>query len=193
MLFMKEKKYCPLSVDIPNGVSELIEAVYDGENLKGIDDEREKWLEKRTEERDGTEYASVFHAKTVAIASVHNSGSDPDYLGLLKNSCDDEAMPSTRIGRQQITLVILEQGEDICIPNQATEQWLYLKSISTDNARIVKHFAAIALTVEWNGSPLLRYCFPVFFANGIAQEVKLTLAYDKIRGLSMLRNKEGYE
>ena len=193
MLFMKEGKQVPLAVDIPNGVSALIEAVYAGEDRKGVDGEREKWLEKRTEERTGTEYASKFHAQTAAIMSVHEKGDDPDYLGGLQNGSDDEAMPSTRIGRQRITLVILEQGEDISIPNREAERRVYLKSISTDNARIVKHFAAIALPVVWNESPLLRYCFPVFFENGIAQEDELTLAYDRIRGLSILRTKEGNE
>lgn len=192
--FMREGVYCSLSVDIPGGVSALIEAVYDGEDLKGVDDEREKWLEKRTEERDGTEYASVFHAKTVAIASVHSSGSDPDYLGLLKNSCDDEAMPSTRIGRQRITLIILAQGEDISITNNRTaERRLYMQSISTDNARLVKHFADISGPVEWSESPLLRYCHPVFFADGIAHAGEFVLAYDKIRGLSTLLKREGNE
>jgi len=193
MLFLKDSKYCSLPVDIPGGVSELIESVYDGEDLKGVDDEREKWLEKRTEERDGTEYASVFHAKTVAIASVHSSGNDPDYLGLLKNSCDDEAMPSTRIGRQRITLIILVQGEDISISNRATERRLYMQSISTDNVRLVKHFADTSGPVEWSESPLLRYCHPVFFADGIAREGEFALTYDKIRGLSILRKKEGNE
>lgn len=190
MLFMKDGKYYPLSVDIPNGVSELIETVYDGEELEKVDDRIEGWVQKRTEERNGTEYASIFHAKTVAIASVHSStGSDPDYLGLLKNSCEDEAMPSTRIGRQRITLVIVEQGADISIPNREAERKLYMKSLSTDNAKIVKHFVE---PYAWSESPLLRYCFPVSFTAGIALEGELKLAYDRIRGLSIIK-KEGNE
>lgn len=193
MLFLKGEEYCPLSVEIPGGVSALIEAVYDGEDLKGIDGEREKWLEKRTEERDGTEYASKFHARTAAIMSVHEKGNDPDYLGGLQNGSDDEAMPSTRIGRQRITLIILEQGEDISLPNRVIERRLYSQSISTDNARLVKHFADISGPVDWSESPLLRYCHPVFFVDGIAHEREFALTYDKIRGLSMLRKKEGNE
>lgn len=192
-LFMKDGEYGALSIDIPHGVSALIEEVYSGEDLKGVDDEREMWLEKRTEERAGTEYASTFHAQTAAIMNVHEKGDDPDYLGGLQNGSDDEAMPSTRIGRQRITLVILEQGEDISSPDREAERRLYLKSVSTDNARIVKHFAAISLPVEWSQSSLLRYCFPVFFTNGIANEGELTLAYDRIKGLSILRKMEGNE
>lgn len=193
MLFLKDGEYRPLSVDIPDDVSAFIEAVYDGEDLKGIDDDREKWLEKRTEERTGTEYASKFQALTAAIMSVHEIGDDPDYLGGLQNSSEDEAMPSTRIGRQRITLVVLEQGEDRFILNREAERRLYLKSISTDNAKIVKHFAAIPLPVEWNESSLLRYCFPVNFTCGISQHGELTLAYDRIRGLSISQKKEGNE
>ena len=193
MLLLKDGKYCSLPVDIPGGVSALIESVYDREDLKGVDDEREKWLEKRTEERDGAEYASKFHARTAAIMSVHEKGDDPDYLGGLQNGSDDEAMPSTRIGRQRLTLIILEQGEDISIANRAAERRLYMQSISTDNVRLVKHFADTSGPVEWSESPLLRYCHPVFFADGIAREGEFALTYDKIRGLSILRKKEGNE
>ena len=193
MLFMKGEEYCQLSLEIPGDVSALIEVVYHGENLKGVDGEREKWLEKRTEERDGTEYASKFHARTAAIMSVHEKGDDPDYLGGLQNGSDDEAMPSTRIGRQRITLIILEQDEDISIPNRAAERRLYMQSISTDNARLVKYFADISGPVEWSESPLLRYCHPVFFVDGVSHEGEFTLAYDINRGLSMSRKKEGNE
>lgn len=191
MRFMKGEEYCPLSVEIPGGVSAMIEAVYDGEDLKGVDGGREKWLEKRTEERAGTEYASKFHARTAAIMSVHEKGDDPDYLGGLQNGSDDEAMPSTRIGRQRITVVIMEQGEDLSIPNRATERRLYSQSISTDNARLVNYFADISGPVEWSESPLLRYCHPVFFVDGIAHEGEFMLAYDRNRGLSMPQKKEG--
>lgn len=190
MLFMKDGKYSHLAIDIPNGVSALIEKVYDGEEQENVDDKIEDWMQRRTEERTGIEYASSFHAKTVAIASVHSaSGRDPDYLGILKNSCDDEAMPSTRIGRQRVTLVIVEQGEGISIPSREAERKLYMKSLSTDNANIVKHFTE---PDAWSESSLLRYCFPVQFADGIALEGELRLAYDRIRGLSTIK-KEGNE
>jgi CRISPR-associated endonuclease/helicase Cas3 len=193
MLFMKDVELCPLSVVIPNGVSALIETVYKGEDLQGGDTEREKWLDKRTEERIGTEYASKFQAQTAAIMSVHDKGDDPDYLGGLQNSSDDEAMPSTRIGRQRVTLIVLEQGEDFSLLNREVERRLYMKSIATDNTKIVRHFATISLLDEWKESPLLRYCFPVIFTQGIAQAGELQLAYDSIRGLSILPKKEGNE
>jgi CRISPR-associated endonuclease/helicase Cas3 len=185
MLFMKDGEYCPRSVDIPNGVSALIEAVYNGEDTNYVDGEREKWLDKRTEERAGIEYASKYHAQTAAIMSFHDIGDNPECLGILQNGDNEEAMPSTRIGRQRITLVILEQGEDISIPSRVAERKLYMKSISTDNVRIVKHFSVTPLPVEWNESPLLCYCFAVPFTDGIAHVGGFTLAYDRIRGLSI--------
>jgi len=185
MLFMKHGEYVPLAIDIPNGVSDLIEAVYGGEDLKSLDDSREKWLEKQTAERAGTELASVFYAQTAAIMSVHKKGDDPDYLGGLQNSSDDEAMPATRIGRQRVTLIILEHGEDIVVLSKEAERCLYMKSISTDNARIVRHFAVKPFPAKWSESPLLRYCYPFFLTDGIACEDGLTLAYDRKRGLSI--------
>jgi CRISPR-associated endonuclease/helicase Cas3 len=189
MQFMKDDNYCSLSVDIPNGVSALIEAVYGEMDSSSADELRDKWLE----ERIGSEFASVHFARAASILSAHIKGDDPDYLGNLQNSDDDEKTPSTRIGRQRITLVILEYEEDISILNREAERRLYMKSISTDNVRLVKHFAAIDLLVEWKESSLLRYCYPVFFTNGSAYAGDLKLAYDRIRGLSILRNKEGNE
>jgi CRISPR-associated endonuclease/helicase Cas3 len=189
-LFMKDNNnYYSLTVDIPNGVSALIEAVYGETESSNMDELREKWLE----ERIGSEFASVHFARAASIMPVHIKGDDPDYLGNLQNSGEDEKTPSTRIGRQRITLVILEHEEDISNLNRAAEQRLYVRSISTDNISILKHFADIALSVVWNESPLLRNCYPVFFTNGIAHAGDLKLAYDRIRGLSILRNKEGNE
>lgn len=188
-LFIKDDEFHPISVELPEGVSPLIEAVYGESESAEVDRVRAKWLE----EREGAEYASAYHARTAAIANVHEKGDDPDYLGLLQNSSEDEAMPATRVGRQRITLVVLEQGQDISCPTREAERRLYNKSIATDNTQMVRHFAAIDPPVEWSESSLLRYCRPVFFSNGIANAGELTLAYDRIRGLSILRKKEDHE
>jgi CRISPR-associated endonuclease/helicase Cas3 len=188
-LFIKDGEYHPVSVELPEGVSPLIETVYGETDSSGMDKVRDKWLEVRI----GSEFASVHFARAASILSVHIKGDDPDYLGNLQNSDEDEKTPSTRVGRQRITLVIFENGDDISVRSRDAERNLYLKSICTDSARLVRHFADIDPPVEWAESPLLRYCYPVFFTDGIAQEGELILAYDKIKGLSILRKKEGHE
>jgi hypothetical protein len=189
-LFIKGDEYCPLSVKMPEGVSTLIESVYGETESPSMDKIREKWLE----ELEGAEFASIYHARTAGIATVHDKGDDPDYLGFLQNSNEDEAMPATRIGRPRITLVILEMGEDIAISTRKDERRLYRKSISTDNPRLVKHFTSIEPPVEWRESPLLRYCWPVFFEPGAAVNAgDINLAYDRLKGLSILRKKETRE
>lgn len=193
-LFMKNGEICPLTADIPNGVSALIEMVYSEEDQADFESKLKQWLDMQTQERMGTEIANTFQAKTVAIASVHRKpGNDPYYLGLIDNGSDDEVMPSTRIGRQRVTLIVMEQGENISIDNREAERRLYMKSISTDNTRIVKHFASTLRPDEWKESPLLRYCFLLPLINGTFQEGDLKLTYDKVRGLSKSRKKEGNE
>jgi CRISPR-associated endonuclease/helicase Cas3 len=188
-LFYTEGEYHSISVALPEGVSLLIEAVYGETDTLCLDKTRDKWLE----ERMGSDSASSFFAKFAAIASVHEKGDDPDYLGNLKNDSEDEAMPTTRVGRQRITLVILEEGKDISIPMREAERHLYLKSMATDNVRLVRHFVDIEPPIEWCESPLLRYCRPVPFVDGIAQAGELALSYNRIKGLSILRKKEGDE
>lgn len=193
-LFMNDGETCPLTVDIPNGVSALIEMVYSEEDQADFESKLKQWLDMQAQERTGTEIANTFHAKTVAIASVHRKpGNDPYYLGLLRNDSDDEVMPSTRIGRQRVTLIVLEQGEDISVVSREIERHLYMKSLSTDNTRIVKHFTNTLRPDEWKESPLLRYCFPLPLTDGDFQEGDLKLTYDKVRGLSKSRKKERNE
>jgi hypothetical protein len=118
---------------------------------------------------------------------------DLDYLAGIQNNHEDETTPSTRLGRQRVTLIILEQGDDIVIPNREAERRLFLKSLATDKAALVKHFASLEPCAEWSESSLLRYCQPIFFTDGIAKVGELTLAYDRIRGLYIQQDKEGDE
>ncbi len=185
-LFIKGNEYTTIQVQLPEGVSPLIEAVYGVADSRELDNRQEKWLQ----EREGGEFASAFQAKMAAIAFVHDIGDDPDYLGRIRNSNEDEVIPSTRIARQRITLVILENSEDISAKSSEAEHRLFLKSLSSDSVRLVKYFSEIDVPVEWVESPLLRYCHPVDFTNGIKKAGELILMYDSKKGLSIAQCKE---
>ena len=181
-LFLRNGQYFRISVELPEGVSSLIEQVY-GEDSAEIDKIRELWFE----EREGVESAAVFFARAATIESIHDQGDEPGYLGRLKNSTEEEATPSTRVGRQRVLLVILNEGDNTSIFTRIKEKEFFRKSLATDNPRLVHHFSNLPQPAEWCESTLLRYCQPVFFNNGIAQAGNSTLAYDDIMGLSILR------
>lgn len=186
-LFIKGNGYTAILVQLPEGVSPLIEAVYGEADSCELDKRRAKWLEERL----GTEISNAWYARVAAIMPVEEKGHDLDYLAGIQNDHEDETTPSTRLGRQRVTLIILEQGEDIDIPTRETERCLFLKSLATDKARLVKHFASMEPCAQWSESSLLRYCQPVIFSGGIAKAGELTLAYDRITGLSIQQDKEG--
>ncbi|HEY6873901.1 MAG TPA: CRISPR-associated helicase Cas3' [Geobacteraceae bacterium] len=185
-LFINREKYCAIQVQLPKGVSPLIERVYSEADSGELNKRRAKWLEERL----GTEISNAWYARVAAIMSVKEKEYDLDYLAGIQNDHEDETTPSTRLGRQRVTLIILEQGYDIAIPTREAERRLFLKSLATDKAALVKHFASLEPCAPWSESALLRYCQPVFFANGIANAGELTLTYDRIKGLSIKQDKE---
>ncbi len=188
-LFIKDEKYSVIQAQLPEGVSSLIETVYGEADSEESSKVREKWLQERL----GTEITNKYYARVAAIMPIKEKEHDLDYLAGIQNNHEDETTPSTRLGRQRVTLIILEQGDDIVIPNREAERRLFLKSLATDKAALVKHFASLEPCAEWSESSLLRYCQPIFFTDGIAKVGELTLAYDRIRGLYIQQDKEGDE
>ena len=185
-LFFKNDQYPQILVKLPGGVSPLIEQVY-GEDDIALDKIRELWFE----EREGAESADGYFARVATIESVHDQGDEPGYLSRLKNSADEEMTPSTRVGRQRVLLVILNEGDETAILTREKEKELFRKTLATDNPRLVHYFSKLPQLAEWRESPLLRYCQPVFLTNGIVQAGESTLAYDEIRGLSILQKTGG--
>lgn len=189
-LFVKDGAYRPLKVRLPQGVPSLIEAVYDDtEESELLDKKRKKWLQERL----GTEITDKCYARVAAIMTAREKENDLYYLAGIQNNHEDEATPSTRLGRQRVTLIVLKEGDDVTILDREAERRLFQKSLATDKAALVRHFAAKKLFEPWSESALLRYCQPVFFSNGIAKENELTLAYDRIKGLFIPKDKEGDE
>lgn len=188
-LFIKNGEYSAIQVQLPEEVSPLIDAVYCEADSGELDKRRAKWLEERL----GTEISNAWYARVAAIMPVKEKEHDLDYLAGIQNDHEDETTPSTRLGRQRVTLIILEQGDDISVPTREAERRLYLKSLATDKAALVKYFASLKPCAPWSESSLLRYCQPVLFSDGIAKAGELTLAYDRIKGLSIQQDREGDE
>lgn len=186
-LFFQGEECLPVEVSLPDGVAPLIEAVYGEADTVEADKARERWLTEQL----GEERAQVYWAKEMSLPSVHECFDDPGMLGLLHNGKDDEFSPSTRIGRERITLVVCSTGECLTVTTTEDVRRFYLKSVTTDNVRLVKHFKADQLPSEWSESSLLRYSYPVFLGDGKAEYGEFLLAYDDTRGLSIIRTRGG--
>lgn len=188
-LFVSNGGYNTILAQLPEGVSPLIEAVYSEADPEDAGKDREKWLQERL----GTEMTDRYCALVAAIMPIKEKEHDLDYLSGIQNDHEDETTPSTRLGRQRVTLIILEQGEDIAVPTREAERRLFQKSLATDKAALVRYFVTQKPCEPWGESSLLRYCQPVTFSDGVAKAGELTLAYDRIKGLSIQKDKEGDE
>lgn len=169
-------------VEVPHGVSALIEAVYGDDGP--LDSARfgpalGTWVEDRL----GTQLAQLFAAREATLADVRTCLDDPDYLERLANDRDDERLVSSRLARPSVTLVILKEGESLAVRDRSTARELYGRSLSTDNVELVRHFAAQEPPEEWKEVGLLRHCRPLVLAAGAVRVATRTFTYDDEYGL----------
>lgn len=187
-LFIDMDAYRTVRVEIPTGVSPLVEAVYgETDEMQNHDIQFEEMLSKWIEDRLGKQQAETFLARLVTLPSVHTHGNEPGYLADLPNDRDEDAVLSTRIARPSITLLVLKEGEDISVHDDHAARKLYHKSLNSDNPKIFRHFSKEEPPKEWEQSPLLRNCRPLFLHNGSAEYGGVELYYDNDTGLKIKR------
>ena len=189
LLFADQDSSHPKTIYVPYGVSSPIEAVYGDEEfieLAHIKDNLSKWVEERL----GKELAHLFAAREVSLLDVRSCIDDPLYIARLTNNNDDERMISSRLARQNVTLVVLKQGDNLSLHGREDVRKLYGKSIVTDNIHLVKHFQSHEPPVEWKDIPLLRHCRPLIFTEGKMEVGTYLASYDDDVGLRIARKTE---
>lgn len=177
-------------VDIPYGVSALIEEVYrdDGPlNSAHFGPALDTWVDERL----GTELAQLFAAREATLADVRTCLDDPGYLERLANDRDDERVVSSRLARPSVTLVVLQEGESLAARDRRAARELYGRSLCTDNVDLVRHFAAEDPPEAWNEIGLLRHCRPLVLTGGAVRAGNRTFTYDDEYGLRRAGKTEG--
>ena len=186
-LFIKQDKYRPFTVYVPYGICQLIEKVY-GQDDSLINEVLQQAIDIWTEERIGKELAGSFTARESTIADADAFLDDPVYyLQNLANDHDEDRLFSSRLGRPNITVVILDSEEDINVKNKADARRLYGKSLVTDNPCLVQHFVKNGLPDAWKDVALLRHCYPLFLSDGIVDVNRKRFSYDDSYGLRIHR------
>jgi CRISPR-associated endonuclease/helicase Cas3 len=192
-LFGEKGRYHALKVNIPYGVSPLIETVYGNEELhisNNLQDALDKWIE----ERIGTELAQLFAAHEASLADVRSFLDDPNYYIItLSNDNDDERMISSRLGRPNVTLVVTEEGEVLNVHRKEDAKRFYGKSLVTDNTHLVRHFQKEDPPDQWKDVALLRHCRRLALKNGKTELGKKTISYDREFGLRIIGGKGAKE
>jgi CRISPR-associated endonuclease/helicase Cas3 len=187
-LFVDTDVYRTVRVEIPTGVNPLVEAVYgETDEMQNHNIQFEEMLSKWLEDRLGKQQAETFLARLLTLPSVHTHCNEPGYLADLPNDRDEDAVLSTRVARPSITLVVLKEGDDISVCDDHAARKFYRKSLNSDNPGIFRHFSKEAVPKEWEQSPLLRNCRPLFLRNRAAEYGGVELYYDKYTGLKIKR------
>lgn len=189
LLFKGQNGYQSLRIKLPYEVSDKIEAVYGNEDPlaeKHLQDVLNKWVEERV----GKELANMFAARQVSLVDGHSCQHDPHYLERLTNNEDDEQMISSRLARQNVTLVIVEEGHTLTATSKEEARRLFGKSLTTDNVHLVRHFRSQPPPREWMDIPLLRHCRPLVMIDGKALIGQRVVSYDPCLGLRIVRDTE---
>lgn len=183
LLFIEHDKNRPFTANLPYDISQLIETVYRQDEAllnEGLQQVIDKWAE----ERIGKELAGSFTAREATLANANDFLDDPVfYLQNLANDHDEERLYSSRLGRPNITVVILESGEDIQVRDKADTRRLYGKSLVTDNPHLVRHFQKNSSPEAWKDVVQLRHCYPIFLSDGTIEVNGKQIFYDDYYGL----------
>ena len=119
-------------------------------------------------ERLGAQMAKTYATGADALMKAKDCLHDPDYLGVLANDFDDERVKVTRISRPNVILIALEEGNSLEARSRDATRNLYARSVTTDHPRTVEFFRSQPVPAEWQESPLLRHCWPLFLRDGAA-------------------------
>lgn len=189
LLFSDRKVYQNRLVNLPYGVSPIIEEVYGAEDplvAEQLQDSLNKWIE----ERIGTELAKLFAAREATLAEARSCLNDPFYLERLSNDNDDERMISSRLARPTVTIVIIEDDEALSVRGKDDAKRLYGKNLMTDNVHLVRHLRDQAPPDEWKDTALLRHCHPIILYKGRLDLGTRVITYDNDFGLRIFRKTE---
>jgi len=190
LLFVKDNAYSELVVELPHGVSVPIEKVY-GDKQVLSSDRFQKELERWIESRIGAEMAQRYAASAVSLDDQSSFEDDPCYfLGTLSNNEDEERIVSSRLARQNVTLIVLGKGQETAVRERADTRRLYGRSIVTDNIYLVRHFQAQEPLQAWEEDALLRRCYPLELSEGSADLGTVIVSYDEQIGLQIMRRTE---
>ena len=158
MLFQQKGDWKPLEVRFPDGLSELVEAVYSGEC---DEDAVQKWEDERT----GKEYADEFMATQYAIPKIADAEADTaDLLDGMNNRFSDdpdEPSGSTRLGPESLSVVILPEGIEPEVRSRAEVRDRFARSVKVQTRWVVEQLKKVEIPKSWEEEPLLRYCRPM--------------------------------
>ncbi len=183
LLFARPDGLREIEVEVPYGMSGIIESVYDEEIRTAIPRHLIDMAEKWESERLGNQGADEFFASANALMDAQQCRDDPDYLGLLANNRDEEQIVFTRLTRPGVTLIVLNENQPLAVKSRDEERLFYSRSIKSDHPLVVRTFTENNdPPAQWRDAPLLRHCRPLFLSGTSAVDLP-GLLYDDELGL----------
>jgi hypothetical protein len=190
LLFVTDSTYSELVIELPYGVSAPIEIVYDDGQVL-LSDRCQKELEYWIESRIGAQMAQRYAASAVSLDEQSSFDDDPRYfLENLSNNEDEGRIVSSRLARPNVTLIVLERGEETTVRERVDARKLYSRSIVTDNIYLVRRFQGRAQPRAWDEDALLHRCYPLELSGGSADLGEVIVSYNEQIGLQIMRKTE---
>ena len=161
-------------VRFPDGLSDLVEQVYDT-------DPDEDAIAAWQEEREGEEFAHDFLASQAAIPAPTDDMEAIDEIRFAFDDDPEAPRAKTRLGEPSVMLIVLPDEDAGEVETFSDAVTLYKRSVRVQNRGIVKHFENITTPEAWRKWPLIRHAKP--FVEGSVEGI----SYDKQMGLIIER------
>ena len=172
------------SLEVPQDVEKLIEAIYGDEAPTGPAEKAQvfgKWIK----DADGTALAERFTARGAVLPCPRAVADDWEVLINLGDCVAGDSYKRTRLGLESVSLAILSEAPQV--PPSAE----YVKSVREASLQFSKRDWIEALKSlppcrAWEKNGVLREIVPLVFVEGICRLEHGCLAYDEELGLHTL-------
>lgn len=170
-------------IAVPQDVSPLIEEVY-GEVPVEPPAELTETVEGWRTTLEGGTYAERFEALAQGLPRVDECEDAFGFTVGLSQLEDPEVHSHTRLGRDSITVILLDESEaeNLRVGNDRGKLFVD-RSVSVSRVQWYKHFVEQEPPDEWRQHPFLRWCRPAAMSNGLYRASCGEFSYDYYLGL----------
>ena len=182
-LFVDNKTYQSVPLNLPEAASPLIEAVYCERDEEVIN----AWEKNRL----GKQLGEIYLAESYLLPHADGEEgfeNDPSYINTCLRDASDEARISSRLADASVTVILLSPGDDLSIKTTKVESVrnLWRKSMPVRNRGLVNELLAMDPPPEWQNIPLLRDSRPLYLNRGMKLGT-YEITYNNLFGLHITR------
>lgn len=175
---------------VPGDVTRIIEDVYAGDPADAVEAKVGVELDRPLRETESRTLSERFSARVAALPSIVHRD-DPEVLDDLRSLADSDDRPSTRLNADSITLVIMENADEIPGPlDRRSVRTLLERSVPLSLSKWIKHFREQRVPEAWKKNAQLSFTRPLYLTNGEYRCELGVLTYDETLGLRAIKKED---